>query len=95
MEIYNKKMKFPEDIKKKLETTVGIKNTEITYINGGLISFKGTNMDCINPNKAIVKKGNKEIILLFYGQYYVDQDAFFIYDIHHKCTWNKLKELLS
>lgn len=95
MEIYNKKLKFPEETKAKLESVVGTKNTEITYINGNLISFKGTNMDCINPNKAIVKKGEKEIILLFYGQYYEDPDAFFIYNINHKCSWNKLKEILT
>ena len=47
MEIYNKKLQFPEEIKAKLERTIGIKNTDITYINGNLISFKGTNMDCI------------------------------------------------
>lgn len=95
MEICSKKMKISDDFKSKMEATLGIKNTEYTYIPGQLIEFKGTNMNCINPNKIIIKKSGKEIVVLFYGQYYYEDDAIFIYDIRHKCTWNKLKEIMA
>ncbi len=95
MEICSKKMKISDDFKFKMEATLGIKNTEYTYIPGQLIEFKGTNMNCINPNKIIIKKSGKEIVVLFYGQYYYEDDAIFIYDIRHKCTWNKLKEIMA
>ena len=95
MRINSKQMDIPASFKEKLETTLGVKNTEYTYIPGNLIEFPGTNINCLNPNKVLVKKGEKEIIVLFYGQYYYDDDAIFIYDIRHKCSWNKLKELMS
>lgn len=56
MKISSKKMKISDDFKNKLETTLGIRNTEYTYIPGQLIQFKGTNMCCINPNKILIKK---------------------------------------
>ena len=88
-------MEFPEELKDKIETTIGRKGAEFTYIIGELIRFNNTNLDCINPNKAIIKKNKKEIILLFYGEYYEEDDAFFIYNIHNKCSWNKLKEIMA
>ncbi|MEG2232957.1 MAG: hypothetical protein RRY16_03245 [Bacilli bacterium] len=48
-------------------------------------------MDYINPSKIIIKKSGKEIVVLFYGEYYYEEDAIFIYDIHNKYTWNKLR----
>lgn len=95
MKISSKKMKISDDFKNKLETTLGIRNTEYTYIPGQLIQFKGTNMCCINPNKILIKKSGKEIMVLYYGEYYYDADALFIYDIQHRCTLNKLKELIA
>lgn len=95
MKISSKKMKISDDFKNKLETTLGIRNTEYTYIPGQLIQFKGTNICCINPNKILIKKSGKEIMVLYYGEYYYDADALFIYDIQHRCTLNKLKELMA
>lgn len=95
MKICSKKMEIPNDFKDKLETTLGIKGVEYTYIPGELIHFEKTNIDCVNPNKIIVKKSNKEIMILFYGEYYYEEEAFFIYDIHNKCTWNRLKEIMA
>lgn len=54
MKICSKKMKISDDFKNKLETTLGVRNTEYTYIPGQLIQFKGTNMSCVNPNKIII-----------------------------------------
>lgn len=39
MKICSKKMTIPSELKKKIEMTVGIKNTEITYIPGSLITY--------------------------------------------------------
>lgn len=64
MKICSKKMKISNDFKDKLESTIGIKNTEYTYIPGQLLQFKGTNMSCVNPNKIIIKKAEKEVIIL-------------------------------
>lgn len=63
MKICSKKMKISDDFKNKLETTLGIKNTEYTYIPGQLIQFKDTNMCCINPNKILIKKSRKQIMV--------------------------------
>lgn len=95
MKICSKKMKISNDFKDKLESTIRNKNTKYTYIPGQLIQFKGTNMSCVNPNKIIIKKAEKEVIILNYGEYYYEEDAIFLYDIQHKCTLNKLKELMA
>ena len=95
MKICSKKMKISDDFKNKLETTIGVRNTEYTYIPGQLIQFKGTNMCCVNPNKIVIKKSEKEVLVLYYGEYYHDEDAIFLYDIQHRCSWNKLKELMA
>ena len=86
-------MEIPKNFKDKLELTLGVKNTEYTYIPGELIHFEKLNIDCVNPNKIIVKKSGKEVMILHYGQYYYDEDAFFVYDIHNQSTWNRLKEI--
>lgn len=91
MKICSKNMTITTELKKKTEMTMGIKNIEITYIPGNLIIFDITNMDYINPSKIIIKKSGKEIVVLFYGEYYYEEDAIFIYDIHNKYTWNKLR----
>ena len=52
-------------------------------------------MCCVNPNKIVIKKSEKEVIVLYYGEYYHDEDAIFLYDIQHRCSWNKLKELMA
>ena len=95
MIICNKEMKISDKFKKKLEAMIGIKNTEYTYIPGCLIQMQNTNIDYVNPHKIIIKKNNKEIVILSYGNYYEEDDAIFIYDINHKCTLNKLKEIMA
>ena len=95
MRVHNKKLEFPEDIKDKIKSYLPTKTLEITYIEGQILSLEGTNMDVINPYKVLIKKDKKEIILLFYQQFYYDQDAFFIYDLQHKGTWQMVKDLLK
>lgn len=95
MNICSKKMEISQDFKKKLESTIGITNTEYTYIPGQLMQFNNSNIDCINPNKIIIRRSGKEVMVLYYGEYYFEEDALFLYDIHNKCSLNRLKEILS
>ena len=95
MTIYNKQMQISDKFKNKLESTIGTTNTEITYIPGGLITLDKVNFDYINPNKIIIKKNKKEVIILSYGKYYEDEEALFINDISNKITWHKLKTILG
>ena len=95
MNICSKNMEMSSDFKKKLESTIDIKNVEYTFISGQLIQFKKSNINCINPNKIIIKKSGKEVIILYYGEYYYEEDAISLYDIHNKCSLNRLKKLLG
>lgn len=52
---------FPEELKDKIELTIGRKDTEFTYIIGELLIIKGTNVDCINPNKVIINERKKKL----------------------------------
>ena len=53
--VCNKPIVISEEIKKRLESTVGKKPLEIAYYNGNLMKIKGMNIDYINPAKVIIK----------------------------------------
>ncbi|HHW69375.1 MAG TPA: hypothetical protein GX747_03465 [Tenericutes bacterium] len=62
-----KDLGFPVSIKQRVEKYLPTKSLDITYIKGQLISFKGTNIDVINPYKILVKKYRKELMLSVMG----------------------------
>ena len=92
--VCNKKIEISDETKLKIEQTVGKKPLEIAYYNGNLINVKGTNMDYINPAKVVIKLEKLDLILLYYNEYYYEEDAFFIYNLKHKCTYNKLRDII-
>ena len=93
--ICNKPIIISDEVKQKIEATTGKKPLEIAYYNGNLINIKGTNMDYINPAKVVIKLDNFDLVLLYYNEYYYEDDAFFIYNLKHKCTYNKLREIIK
>ena len=92
--VCNKTIIISEEIKSKIEQTVGKKPLEIAYYNGNLINIKGTNMDYINPAKVVIKLKTFDLVLLYYNEYFYEDDAFFIYTPKHKCSYNKLREII-
>jgi hypothetical protein len=94
-EIEVKDLGFPVSIKQRVEKYLPTKSLDITYIKGQLISFKGTNIDVINPYKILVKKDRKELMLLCYGDYYEDETAVFLYTIKNRIKWESIKKILE
>ena len=95
MKIKTKKLEFPKEIQDKCERYLKRKTLEITYLNGYMVEFKGTNLSTISPHKILIKSSNKEVVILFYGEFYYDEELFFINNTKNGCTFSKLWELIS
>ena len=95
MKIKTKKLEFPKGIQDKCERYLKRKTLEITYLNGYMVEFKGTNLSTISPHKILIKSSNKEVVILYYGEYYYDEELFFINNTKNGCTFSKLRELIS
>ncbi len=95
MKIKTKKLEFPKEIQDKCEKYLKRKTLEITYLNGYMVEFKGTNLSTISPHKILIKSSDKEVVILYYGEYYYDEELFFINNTKNGCTFSKLRELIS
>ena len=95
MEIIKKKLEFPVELKHRCNMFLKRKCLEITYINGYLVEFKNTNITTLSPHKILLKSGSKEVVILYYGEYYHDDKIFFINDTTNACSFNKLRELVA
>ena len=58
MKIKTKKLEFPKEIQDKCERYLKRKTLEITYLNGYMVEFKGTNLSTISPHKILIKSSN-------------------------------------
>ena len=94
MRIYKKKLEFPKEIQNKCERYLSRKTLEITYLNGYMVNFSGTNISAISPHKILIKSSDKEVVILYYGEYLYDEELFFINDTNNRCTLQKLRELV-
>lgn len=94
MRIYKKKLEFPKEIQEKCERYLSRRTLEITYLNGYIVKFSGTNMSAISPHKILIKSSDKEVVILYYGEYLYDEELFFINDTNNRCTFQKLRELV-
>lgn len=94
MKIKTKKLEFPKEIQDKCERYLKRKTLEITYLNGYMVEFKGTNLSTISPHKILIKSSDKEVVILYYGEYYYDEELFFINNTKNGCTFSKLRELI-
>lgn len=94
MKIKTKKLEFPKEIQDKCERYLSRKTLEITYLNGYMVEFKGTNLSSISPHKILIKSKDKEVVILYYGEYYHDEELFFINNTKNGCTFQKLRELV-
>ena len=95
MKINKKKLEFPKELKAKCDRYLSRKTLEITYLNGYLIKFAGTNISSISPHKIILKSAEKEVVILYYGEYLYDDELYFINDTNNACTFPRLRELVS
>lgn len=95
MRIYKKKLEFPKEIQEKCERYLSRRTLEITYLNGYIVKFSGTNMSAISPHKILIKSSDKEVVILYYGEYLYDEELFFINDTNNRCTFQKLRELVA
>jgi len=95
MKVVKKKLEFPEELKDRCNTYLSRKNLEITYINGYLIEFKNTNISSLSPHKILIKSDAREVVILYYGEYYYDDKTFFINDTSTACSFHKLRELVA
>lgn len=95
MKINKKKLVFPKEIKDKCDRYLSRKNLEITYLNGYMIEFENTNFSTISPHKILMKSKEKEVVILYYGEYLYDDELYFINDTNNACTFPRLRELVS
>ncbi len=94
MKINKKKLEFPKELKAKCDRYLSRKTLEITYLNGYLIKFAGTNISSISPHKIILKSAEKEVVILYYGEYLYDEELYFINNTKNGCSFQKLRELV-
>ena len=94
-EIEIKNLGFPVALKQRVERYLPTKSLDITYINGQLITFNNTNVNVINPYRILIKKGNKEIMLLCYGDFYEEENAVFLYTFKNRIAWESVKKVLE
>lgn len=95
MKINKKKLEFPKEIKDKCDRYLSRKNLDITYIDGYMIEFKNSNFSTLSPHKILMKSGEKEVIILYYGEYLYDDELYFINDTNNACTFPRLRELVT
>ena len=95
MKINTKKLMFPMEIKEKCDRYLSRKNLEITYYNGYMVEFKNTNFSTISPHKILLKSKEREIVILYYGEHYYDEELYFINDTNNACTFPRLRELVT
>lgn len=93
MKIKTKKLEFPKEIQDKCERYLKRKTLEITYLNGYMVEFKGTNLSTISPHKILIKSSNKEVVILYYGEYYYDEELFFINNTKKRMHIFKIKRI--
>lgn len=94
MKINKKKLEFPKKIKDKCDRYLSRKNLEITYFDGYMMEFKGTNISTISPHKILLKSKEKEVVILYYGEHLYDEELFFINNTKNGCSFQKLRELV-
>ena len=95
MQVVTRKMRFRDETIVQMNKYVRPKTTDITYFEGGYTELTGTNIAVVNPNKILIRKGKIELMLLFYEQYDIDKNAFYIMTREIKGSWLKVKKLLS
>lgn len=94
MKITKKKLEFPKEIQNKCNRYLSRKNLDITYINGYMIKFSNTNISTISPHKILIKSDEKEVVILYYGEYLYDEELYFINNTKNGCSFQKLRELV-
>lgn len=94
MKINKKKLEFPKETKDKCNRYLSRKTLEITYFDGYMVEFKGTNISTISPHKILLKSKEKEVVILYYGEHLYDEELFFINNTKNGCSFQKLRELV-
>ena len=94
MKINKKKLEFPKELKDKCNRYLSRKTLEITYFDGYMVEFKGTNISTISPHKILLKSKEKEVVILYYGEHLYDEELFFINNTKNGCSFQKLRELV-
>lgn len=94
MRITKKKLEFPKELKDKCNRYLSRKTLEITYFDGYMVRFAGTNISTISPHKILLKSKEKEVVILYYGEHLYDEELFFINNTKNGCSFQKLRELV-
>lgn len=94
MRITKKKLEFPKELKDKCNRYLSRKTLEITYFDGYMVKFTGTNISTISPHKILLKSKEKEVVILYYGEHLYDEELFFINNTKNGCSFQKLRELV-
>ncbi len=94
MRITKKKLEFPKELKDKCNRYLSRKTLEITYFDGYMVKFAGTNVSTISPHKILLKSKEKEVVILYYGEHLYDEELFFINNTKNGCSFQKLRELV-
>ena len=76
MRITKKKLEFPKELKDKCNRYLSRKTLEITYFDGYMVKFAGTNISTISPHKILLKSKEKEVVILYYGEHLYDEELF-------------------
>lgn len=95
MNIRKRKIKFPSEVKNKCNRYLSRKTLEITYFDGYMIDFTNTNFSTLSPHKILLKSKEKELIILYYGDYYCKGELYFINDTKNPCSFQKLRQLVG
>ena len=94
MKITKKKLEIPKELKDKCNRYLSRKALEITYFDGYMVKFAGTNVSTISPHKILLKSKEKEVVILYYGEHLYDEELFFINNTKNGCSFQKLRELV-
>ena len=89
MQVSMKIMTFNNYTKEELSKMAKHCGINITYYDGYILEFDKVNVHAITPHMLVFSKNGDNLIVLYYDEYYEDDDLFFVDGKKEYVTYNK------
>ena len=76
--IFVERLLFDKEVKESLNKTFKSSGIKITYYDGYIVMFDKVSVRAITPHRLIFSKNGDNLIVLYYDEYYEDDDLFFV-----------------